>query len=144
MDHCLPLWFNAQNLFRFCISQIKQGKLTDSSYVPTGLTKAQYEKIRSTEKKRKDDNYTMNVKKAFKFQDFTEWYAKRGTEEAGAWLKSVTLGHSMAKTKYDWSGTADAKMFESANIGSKKATPSKKAAPKKKVDPKTTFFSIKF
>ena len=111
--------------------------------MPTGLTKAQYEKIRLAEKKRKDDKYTMNVKKAFKYQDFTEWYAKRGTEEAGSWLKSVTLGHTMAKTKFDWSGTEDAKKFESTNLGTKKASV-KKTAPKKKVEPKTTFFSLKF
>lgn len=85
----------------------------------------------------------MNVKKAFKYQDFTEWYAKRGTEEAGSWLKSVTLGHTMAKTKYDWSGVEDAKKFESTNVGAKKAA-AKKAAAKKKADPKTTFLSLKF
>jgi len=126
------------------ILQLKQGKLTDSSYVPSGLTKAQYEKIRATERKRKEDNYAMNVKKAFKFQDFTEWYAKRGTEEGGSFLKSVTLGHTMAKTKFDWSGVADAKKFESTRIADTKKVPAKKAPAKKKADPKTTFLTLKF
>lgn len=40
----------------------------------------------------------------------------------------------MAKTKYDWSGTADAKKFESTKLASKKA-PAKAAA-------KKSFFSF--
>ena len=47
-------------------------KLNDNSYVPFGLTKAQYEKIRSDEVAKKAANYDRNVKKAFKFQDYTE------------------------------------------------------------------------
>ena len=47
-------------------------KLNDNSYVPFGLTKAQYEKIRSDEVSKKAANYDRNVKKAFKFQDYTE------------------------------------------------------------------------
>jgi hypothetical protein len=46
------------------------------------------------------------------FTDYTEWYTKRGTELSGAWKKSVTLGHNMAKTKYDWSGTSEAKVYD--------------------------------
>lgn len=47
-------------------------KLNDNSYVPFGLTKAQYEKIRSDEVAKKAANYDRNVKKAFKFQDYTD------------------------------------------------------------------------
>jgi hypothetical protein len=104
---------------------LKLGKITEKSYIPNGLTKEQYEKIRKNEKAKKDANYARNVKKAFKYTDFTEWYKKRGTAVNGSWLKSVTLGHSMAKTKYDWSGTADAKKFESV-VKSPAKTASKK------------------
>ena len=39
--------------------------------MPSGLTKAQYEKIRSDQVSKKAANYDRNVKKAFKFQDYT-------------------------------------------------------------------------
>jgi uncharacterized protein (DUF2147 family) len=73
------------------------------------------------------------------FTDYTEWYTKRGTDLNGAWKKDVNLGHSMAKTKYDWSGLQDAKKFESTNVdkfragvfGGKKAA----AAPAKAAKP---------
>lgn len=97
---------------------LKQGKLGSNSYVPAGLSKAEYEKIRAADMKKKEENYQRNVKKAGVFTDFTEWYAQRGTELGGAWKKQVTLGHRMAKTKYDWSGTSDAKKFESTNTDS--------------------------
>ena len=83
---------------------LKTGTLTDKSYVPFGLTKAQYEKIRSEEAAKKDANYQRNVKKAGVFTDYTDFYLKRGTEENGSWMKLPNLGHEMAKTKYDWSG----------------------------------------
>jgi hypothetical protein len=38
------------------------------------------------------------------FEDYTEFYTKRGTAVAGSWMKLPNLGHRMAKTKYDWSG----------------------------------------
>eukprot|EP00584_Thalassiosira_punctigera_P002450 CAMPEP_0172541242 /NCGR_PEP_ID=MMETSP1067-20121228/12072_1 /TAXON_ID=265564 ORGANISM="Thalassiosira punctigera, Strain Tpunct2005C2" /NCGR_SAMPLE_ID=MMETSP1067 /ASSEMBLY_ACC=CAM_ASM_000444 /LENGTH=160 /DNA_ID=CAMNT_0013327243 /DNA_START=1012 /DNA_END=1494 /DNA_ORIENTATION=+ len=83
---------------------LKTGSLTDRSYVPSGLTKAQYEKIRADADKKKDANYQKNVKKAGVFQDYTEFYMKRGSEENGSWMKLPNRGHDMAKTKYDWSG----------------------------------------
>lgn len=95
---------------------MKTGTLTNKSYIPSGLTKTEYEKIRKADKLKKEKNYEMNVAKAFKFTDFTEWYTKRGTELNQKWVETVTLGHSMAKTKYDWSNTSDAKKFESTNV----------------------------
>ena len=83
---------------------LKTGQLTDKSYVPFGLTKAQYEKIRSEEAAKKDANYQRNVKKAGVFTDYTDFYKKRGTAENGSWMKLPNRGHEMAKTKYDWSG----------------------------------------
>mmetsp|Transcript_26722 Transcript_26722/g.48435 ORF Transcript_26722/g.48435 Transcript_26722/m.48435 type:complete len:171 (-) Transcript_26722:284-796(-) len=83
---------------------LKTGNLTDKSYVPSGLTKAQYEKIRSDNDSKKAANYQKNVNKAGIFQDYTEFYLKRGSEENGSWLKMPNRGHDMAKTKYDWSG----------------------------------------
>jgi len=64
----------------------------------------------------KEKKYLDKKKNAFQYTDFTEWYTKRGTELAQAWKKSVTLGHTMVKTKYDWEGVTDAKKFESTNL----------------------------
>merc|ERR1719343_1356647 len=83
------------------------GKLTGNSYVPAGLTKEEYEKVRAGDAKKKADNYARNVKKAGVFEDYTEFYVKRGTDTNEAWAKSATKGHRMAKTKYDWSGSQD-------------------------------------
>ncbi|GMI11218.1 hypothetical protein TrRE_jg11762, partial [Triparma retinervis] len=63
-------------------------------------------------------NYQKNVAKAGKFEDYTDFYLKRGTDINGNWLKSVTRGHKMVKTKYDWAGDgtqplSDMKQFES-------------------------------
>ncbi len=85
--------------------KIVTGKITDKSYVPSGLTKAQYEKIRAEERARKEANYKAKMAKAGIFEDFTEWYKQRGTDLNQSWVKSVTRGHTMVKTKYDWSGT---------------------------------------
>lgn len=128
---------------------VKVGALGSNSYVPAGLSKEEYAKLRANEAKKKEDNYQRNVKKAGVFTDFTAWYAQRGTELGGDWKKKVTLGHRMAKTKYDWSGVEDAKKFESTKAeGFLDAFKSKKApavAPKKKAAPKTaakkTFWS---
>lgn len=85
--------------------KIVTGNITDKSYVPSGLTKAQYEKIRAEERARKEANYKAKMAKAGIFEDFTEWYKQRGTDLNQSWVKSVTRGHTMVKTKYDWSGT---------------------------------------
>mmetsp|Transcript_3793 Transcript_3793/g.8155 ORF Transcript_3793/g.8155 Transcript_3793/m.8155 type:complete len:163 (-) Transcript_3793:237-725(-) len=83
---------------------LKVGKLTDRSYVPLGLTKEQYEKVRAEEASKKAANYQKNVAKAGKFIDFTEWYAQRGTDLNQSWFNAPNKGHRMAKTKFDWSG----------------------------------------
>lgn len=92
--------------------QLKQGKLTDNSYVPAGLTRAQYEKIRASDKSKADSNYQRNVAKAGKFQDFDQFYLKRGTSEGGNWLKAPGRGHTFAKTKYDFEGTGSPSMTD--------------------------------
>lgn len=86
---------------------LKLGELGDKSYVPAGLTREQYDKIRKADVKKKAENYEKNIKKAGIFEDFTAWYAKRGTDTNQEWAKDVNLGHRMAKTKYDWSGDSD-------------------------------------
>jgi len=86
---------------------LKTGTLNDSSYIPSGLTKAQYEKIRGEASAKKDANYQKNVKKAGIFIDYTDFYLKRGTKENGDWMNLPNLGHRMAKTKFDWSGETD-------------------------------------
>uniref|UniRef100_A0A7S1VRA8 PS II complex 12 kDa extrinsic protein n=1 Tax=Grammatophora oceanica TaxID=210454 RepID=A0A7S1VRA8_9STRA len=83
------------------------GKLGAKSYVPAGLSKSEYEKVRSADQKVKDERYAKNVKKAGKFQDYTKFYIQRGTDTSDSWIKSVTRGHDMAKTKYDWSGKTE-------------------------------------
>ena len=83
---------------------LKTGKLTDKSYVPFGLTKAQYEKVRAEEVAKKEANYKKNVAKAGKFLDYTEFYLARGTDLKDSWYTAPNRGHRMAKTKYDWSG----------------------------------------
>jgi hypothetical protein len=76
------------------------------------LTKAEYEKIRDRDLKKKEENYKKNVAKAGKFIDFTDWYKKRGTDISDAWIKDVTRGHNMVKTKYDYSGSKDTKKLD--------------------------------
>lgn len=124
---------------------LRTGKIGDKSYIPNGLTKAQYEKIRLDAQTKKDANYKKNVKKAGIFMDYTDFYMKRGTDLNAAWKKSVTLGHDMAKTKFDWSGKDASvnKMPESARIIKQKTDAKKGVAGKKvaaKVAPKKRMF----
>ncbi|GMI46424.1 hypothetical protein TrCOL_g1221 [Triparma columacea] len=102
------------------LGKIEQGK----SYVPSGMTAAQFNAMRAKERQQKEKNYQKNVAKAGKFEDYTEFYKKRGTDLNGSWLKSVTNGHKMVKTKYDWGGEdgqnlSDMKQFESNLKGGK-------------------------
>ena len=88
------------------------GKLTDNSYIPAGLSKAEYESIRARDQKKKEENYKKNAAKAGKFLGFTDFYVKRGTDTTDAWIKSATRGHNMVKTKYDYSGSKDVKKLD--------------------------------
>ena len=103
--------------------QLKNGSIGSNSYVPAGLTPAQYAKIREEDAKKKDSNYQKNVAKAGKFSDFDKFYLSRGTDEGGKWLKAPSRGHTMVKTKYDFSGEkADAKIpeaFKGSVLGKK-------------------------
>merc|ERR1719253_940404 len=84
---------------------IGTGSLGANSYIPDGLSKAEYEAVRKGEDKKKADNYQKNVAKAEKFLDYTQFYLDRGTDVNDDWAKNKnTLGHRMAKTKYDWTG----------------------------------------
>mmetsp|Transcript_22512 Transcript_22512/g.21632 ORF Transcript_22512/g.21632 Transcript_22512/m.21632 type:complete len:160 (-) Transcript_22512:257-736(-) len=85
---------------------MKTSKLGGNSYVPNGLTREQYEKVRQGEVNKKAKNYQKNVAKAGKFEDYTDFYLKRGTDVKQGWKKDVNLGHKMVKTKFDWSGKA--------------------------------------
>jgi hypothetical protein len=79
--------------------QLKTGKLGSNSYVPAGLTAAQYQKIRDAEEAKKNANYEKNVKKAGKFLDFTKFYTQRGTDLNQAWAKQPGRGHTFAKVR---------------------------------------------
>ena len=84
---------------------LKTGSISEGkSYVPDGLTAAQYNKIRGSDDKNKAANYQRNVNKAGKFLDYTDFYLKRGTDTTDSWIKSATRGHDMTKTKFDWTG----------------------------------------
>jgi len=86
--------------------KLTQGKLSQKSYVPAGMSKAQYEKIRSKDKRKKDDTYAYNVEKQGRYNLFYEFYKNRGTDTKENW-RDVTNKHTMAKTKYDWQGDND-------------------------------------
>ena len=94
-------------IYRFAqfFLQLKVGEITSNSYVPNGMSAKQYAKIRSNEQQKKKANYQRNVAKAGVFEDYTEFYTKRGTDTKQDWAKEKnTLGHRFAKTKFDWSG----------------------------------------
>merc|ERR1712025_1491936 len=109
---------------------LKIGSITSKSYVPQGMTAKQYSQLRAAEQKKKDANYKRNVAKAGIFEDYTEFYLKRGTDTNQAWAKNKnTLGHRMAKTKYDWAGNKG-KSFGSttaSQVGKKAAASKKKS-----------------
>ncbi|KAL3943717.1 MAG: hypothetical protein SGBAC_002224 [Bacillariaceae sp.] len=116
--------YGARNKKKIVVGKIDKG----SSYIPAGLTAEEYNKIRSTEAAKKKANYERNVKKAGIFVDYTDWYLKRGTDNSQKWAKSVTKGHEMAKTKYDWQDIGAAKRKYRGTAAAEKA----KVAPKKK------------
>merc|ERR1711937_666181 len=92
--------YGARNKQKITVGKIDSKK----SYVPAGMSASQYNKIRANEDKKKRANYAKNVAKAGVFEDYTDWYKARGTDQNTKWASSVTNGHRMAKTKYDWTG----------------------------------------
>ncbi|KAL3935869.1 MAG: hypothetical protein SGBAC_008694 [Bacillariaceae sp.] len=97
---------------------ITTGKIGSGSYVPAGLSAAEYQKVRDADSKKKEANYQRNVKKAGVFEDYTEFYLKRGTDNSQKWKKSATLGHRMAKLKYD--DLSEGKKYDGGLFGKKK------------------------
>lgn len=95
------------------VAEIKGG------YVPDGLTESQYNQIRSEAASKKAANYQRNVAKAGIFENYTEFYKKRGTQEGGSWMNLANNGHKMVKTKYDWSG-ADGAVRDARASGANK------------------------
>ena len=88
------------------------------------MTAKQYDEIRKGQVRKKQENYAKNVAKAGIFEDYTDWYTKRGTDLSQDWAKNKnTLGHRMAKTKYDWAGTPGQSFQQS---GARKVTEDKK------------------
>mmetsp|Transcript_1274 Transcript_1274/g.2690 ORF Transcript_1274/g.2690 Transcript_1274/m.2690 type:complete len:169 (-) Transcript_1274:268-774(-) len=110
--------YGARSKKNLKVGDIQQGK----SYIPSGLSAAQYSALRSNEAKKKEENYKRNVAKAGVFEDYTEFYIKRGTDTKQAWAKDVNLGHRMAKTKFDWSG----KKVAATTTAAVKSAPAKK------------------
>jgi hypothetical protein len=118
---------------------VKLGKITEKSYIPAGLTKDQYEKVRAAEVAKKAARYDKNVAKAGKFIDYTEWYIKRGTDTKAEWKDDVNLGHSMAKTKYDWSGLTDKPLWATTDTPAATKKKAAAAAPAKGKSIKSIF-----
>ena len=97
------------------ILQLKVADLSAKSYVPQGLSKAEYKKIRTADLKKKEANYQRNVKKAGVFEDYTAFYNKRGTDTSQKWYKDINHGHRMAKTKYSFETDKDGKLYDGKN-----------------------------
>jgi hypothetical protein len=119
--------YGARNKKDLSIGKIQSGK----SYVPDGLTASQYDDIRQKQVKRKADNYARNVAKAGVFEDYTDFYTKRGTDLSQDWAKNKnTLGHRFAKTKFDWAGVPGKSFLDTtaSQVGKKK--PDEKKKPK--------------
>ena len=116
----------------FHSTQLGTGKLSERSYIPAGLSKAQYEAVRKGDSAKKEANYKKNVAKAGKFLDYTKFYIDRGTDLKQDWYKSVTGGHTMAKTKYDWSGEQDMAGSSGYGLSNKKKFGAKGKFAKKK------------
>jgi len=106
--------------------QLGTGNLSSRSYVPSGLSKSQYESMRKKDSSKKDANYKRNAAKEGKFLDYTKFYLDRGTDFKDDWYSKVTGGHRMAKTKYDWSGEQDL-------AGAYTASTKGKDSPKKRI-----------
>jgi len=86
---------------------LKTGTLSKNSYVPEGLTKEQYNKVRSSDANAKKQNYSKFMSKVGTTLGFYEFYKNRGTDTSEGWKDKVTSGHVFAKTKYDWQGNDD-------------------------------------
>merc|ERR1712194_865966 len=95
-----------------------------------GMSAEQYNKIRNKDLMAKKRNYAKNVAKAGVFEDYTDWYLARGTDKNQSWAKSVTKGHRMAKTKYDWQDVRNGQGEGKKSFKSKKES-KKDDAPKK-------------
>lgn len=111
---------NHSTVLFFSFTQLKTGTIGSNSYVPNGLTKDQYNKLRAGESAKKAANYQKNVAKAGKFLDYTQFYLDRGTDVGEKWFNSPTRGHRMAKTKYDWSGKTDPSKKQETGLPTKK------------------------
>merc|ERR1719201_1214015 len=61
------------------VGKVKQIK-KNVGYVPAGLTAAQYNSVRNKDQAKKDANYARNVAKAGIFEDYTDFYKRRGTD----------------------------------------------------------------
>jgi len=93
--------YGARKKKKLGIGDIKAGK----SYVPDGLTAAQYQELRKKQETSKKDNYQRNMSKRNTHGRYYEFYKDRGTDLNADWAKNKnTLGHTFAKTKYDWQG----------------------------------------
>ena len=82
------------------------GKLTNNSYVPSGMSKAEYDKIRTKEKQSKEQKHNKYAGKKDEYGEFQDFYAQHGTDKNAAW-------RTMCKTKYDWQGDDDIAGFGS-------------------------------
>ena len=64
--------YGARGAKKITLGKIQAGK----SYVPSGLTAAQFDAKRKADKAKKDAGYKRNVAKAGVFEDYTAFYTK--------------------------------------------------------------------
>ena len=55
------------------------------------LTQHKRTNARHATRREQDKNYARNVAKAGKFEDYTDFYIKRGTDTSGSWIKVSTV-----------------------------------------------------
>merc|ERR1712238_256439 len=77
--------YGARKKKKLGIGDIKAGK----SYVPDGLTAAQYQELRKKQETSKKDNYQRNMSKRNTHGKYYEFYKERGTDLNANWAKSM-------------------------------------------------------
>ena len=81
--------------------KVNEGTANKGTYVPDGLTKAQYDKVLAEESKRKDAK-AKKFPKGKQVETLSEWMNKeaaKGNKDTDL----LTKGHRMVKAKYaDW------------------------------------------
>jgi len=87
--------------------KLQAAALGRNSYVPEGLSKADYMKVRNNDDQKKKKQYSKVMSKVGSSTSFYSWYKSRGTDKGDKWLDADGRGHAFAKTKYNWGAEDD-------------------------------------